>query len=130
LSEQGKDFRDSRHVFELFRKKKATKRVAQRLSENKYRVLCREGAAHNPTTGSQSAALIHIKNDKGRLIKQQSRRDATNRRLCLRPPKPYRAPNPSHGIGRVVELAVEGRLQLPARPSKHSGSAVTLKLLF
>jgi hypothetical protein len=31
-----------------------------------------------------------------------------SQRLCLRPPKPYRAPNPSHGIGRVVELAAEG----------------------
>jgi hypothetical protein len=31
-----------------------------------------------------------------------------SQRLCHRPPKPYRAPNPSHGIGRVVELAAEG----------------------
>jgi hypothetical protein len=30
-----------------------------------------------------------------------------SQRLCLRPPKPYRAPNPSHGIGMVVELAVK-----------------------
>jgi hypothetical protein len=50
-----------------------------------------------------------------------------SQRLCLRPPKPYRAPNPSHGIGRVVELAAEGD---QPDEEKHSVGAVTFKPLF
>jgi hypothetical protein len=38
LPEQGKDFRDRHHVLELFRKKKATKRVAK-VEEERNRVL-------------------------------------------------------------------------------------------
>jgi hypothetical protein len=39
-----------------------------------------------------------------------------NRRLCLRPPD-LTAPPPSHGIGRVVELAVRGLKHQPEEES-------------
>jgi hypothetical protein len=65
-----------------------------------------QDAARNPNNTSAFGTLIHIKNDKPRLLRQQSRRRG-NRRLCL---IPLRAVF-SDSIRRAVGLAGEQRLR-------------------
>jgi hypothetical protein len=70
-----------------------------------------QDAAHNPNNRIAIGALIYVKTRRATDSKAVGHAQPT---ALPSSPRPYRAPNPSHGIGRVVE----GRLQLPARRGK------------